>query len=111
MSRDQRSAEAEAYRPWYKTARWRQLRSAILRSKPLCRMCREHGVITAATVVDHIQPHKGDEALFWSPENLQPLCATHHNRDKQSEERRGYSTEVGADGWPTDQKHPFHRNR
>lgn len=104
---DRRSAEAHAYRSWYKSGRWQRVRRAILQREPLCRMCRRKGHITAATVVDHITPHKGDEALFWSADNLQALCGPCHDRDKQSEERRGYSTEVGADGFPDDPRHPF----
>ncbi len=40
-----------------------------------------------ATVVDHIKPHRGDPKLFWDQENWQALCARHHDRDKQREER------------------------
>jgi len=40
-----------------------------------------------ATVVDHIIPHRGDEALFNDRNNLQSLCAPCHNRRKQRLER------------------------
>ena len=69
-------------------------------------MCEARGLVVAATVVDHITPHKGDLKLFWSRSNWQPLCKPHHDGAKQQAERRGYSPEVGADGWPVDVRHP-----
>ncbi|WP_231555339.1 HNH endonuclease [Paracoccus sanguinis] len=39
-----------------------------------------------ADVVDHITPHRGDEALFWNWSNWQALCAPCHNRHKQRAE-------------------------
>lgn len=62
--------------------------------------------MTAATVADHIRPHRGDPALFFDPTNLQSLCDEYpwrcHSSVKQSEERLGYSKAIGADGWPID---------
>ena len=66
--------------------RWQKARAQFLLEHPLCVMCQEAGRATAATVVDHKVPHRGDKTLFWSRSNFQPLCATHHNRDKQKEE-------------------------
>lgn len=106
--RNQRSAEAEKWRGWYALARWRRRRIAQLAAEPLCRFCRQRGRVTAATVADHVIPHKGDPDLFWHGE-LQSLCADHHDRDKQQQERIGYSTAIGADGWPVDPSHPFNR--
>jgi len=68
--------------------KWQQARAGYLRSHPLCVMCQADGVVTAATVVDHKIPHRGDQALFWDRGNWQSLCATHHSRDKQREEQR-----------------------
>ena len=62
-------------------------------------MCQREGRVTAATVVDHKIPHKGDQRLFWDPANWQSLCKPHHDRDKQREERGRFQA-VGADGWP-----------
>lgn len=70
--------------------RWQQARDIFLRANPLCRMCEQAGALVAATVVDHIVPHKGDPALFWDQDNnWQPLCATHHSASKQAEDKRG----------------------
>lgn len=104
--RNQRSDAAEAYRALYKTGRWKRLRAWQLQRRPLCAMCEKIGCITAATIADHVTPHRGDTELFFDGRNLQSLCKTHHDGVKQSEERRGFSTEVAADGWPTDPRHP-----
>ncbi|MGQ4661332.1 HNH endonuclease [Lysobacter sp. F6437] len=69
--------------------RWQRARLTFL-SRPenvLCRMCEQEGTLTPATVVDHVIPHKGDQALFWDTSNWQPLCKTHHDRDKQRADR------------------------
>jgi len=72
-------------------SRWRAARDAHLESEPLCRHCCTMGLIVAATVVDHIQPHKGDKALFWRRSNWQSLCQTCHNRKTASEDRGAWS--------------------
>ena len=74
-------------------------------------MCEARGRVEPATVVDHIIAHKGDLKLFWDSANWQPLCKPHHDGTKQQLERRGYSTEVGADGWPIDPAHPANQRR
>ena len=58
--------------------RWRKARLQHLTVEPLCRLCAQLGKTVAATVVDHIKPHKGDEALFWDPGNWQSLCQPCH---------------------------------
>lgn len=108
MKDNRRSAEAEKYRHLYGSRRWQLLRRHQLQTEPLCRMCMAAGQITAATVCDHIVPHRGDEELFWSGP-FQSLCNTHHSKTKQREETCGFSSEVGRDGWPTDQRHPSNR--
>ncbi|ATQ70275.1 HNH endonuclease [Methylosinus trichosporium OB3b] len=74
-----------AWRAWYGLRRWRARAKAQLADEPLCRMCAAEGRVTAATVADHIEPHRGDPALFWAGA-LQSLCAPHHNRAKQRAE-------------------------
>jgi hypothetical protein len=80
----------------YNTAAWRRLRQHQLTVEPLCRMCLAEGRTTAATVCDHITPHRGDLDLFWHGD-LQSLCATCHSMRKQSEERGGTKHLVGCD--------------
>ena len=106
---DYRSAEAERYRYLYKTKAWRFRRLAFLECHPLCERCSKDGKVTAATVVNHRKPHKGDAALFFDEANWQPLCKPCHDGPTQQFERRGYTTEVGADGFPTDPNHPANR--
>ena len=65
--------------------KWQQKRKAFL-SRPenvLCLFCRAKGLVTQATVVDHIKPHRGNEVLFWDETNWQPLCSSCHSSDKQ----------------------------
>lgn len=109
----------------YKTARWRHGRLAHLAIEPVCRYCRQAGILndgsrTAAggaqtskrrrfLVVDHIVPHRGDLDLFWDRANWQTLCPDHHDIVKQREELRGFSNVRGADGWPLDPDHPANR--
>lgn len=76
---------------------------------PLCSFCMKEGRVTAAAVVDHIIPHRGDHKLLFEWSNLQSLCKYHHDSVKQAEEKRGYTRDVGLDGWPVDKNHPANR--
>jgi len=38
---------------------------------------------TAASVVDHIVAHRGDQELFWDQSNWQSLCKPCHDSEKQ----------------------------
>jgi len=89
--------------------RWQRFRLSFLEANPLCVMCQADGCTTAATVVDHITPHRGDVEVFWREGNHQSLCAHHHNSAKQQAERLGYDPRIGADGWPIDALHPINR--
>jgi len=62
-------------------SRWRRARARFLKRHPICRdpLARHTGRVVAATVVDHIVPHRGDEALFWDERNWQPLCRECHD--------------------------------
>lgn len=41
----------------------------------------------AATVVDHIIPHRGDQKLFWDRSNWQALCKSCHDSKTMTEDR------------------------
>jgi 5-methylcytosine-specific restriction endonuclease McrA len=100
----------EAYH-WYGLMRWKKRRRAQLRKHPLCKFCLEHsGLVTPATVVDHVVPHGGDRYKFEFGE-LQSLCTPCHDSVKRTIENRGYSTEIGVDGWPVDKDHPCYAKR
>ncbi|HEY8606620.1 MAG TPA: HNH endonuclease signature motif containing protein [Noviherbaspirillum sp.] len=66
--------------------RWQKARDRFLASNPLCVYCECDGRVTAATVVDHIAAHRGNEELFWDQTNWQSLCAPCHSGRKQREE-------------------------
>jgi 5-methylcytosine-specific restriction endonuclease McrA len=66
--------------------KWQQARIRHLQQQPLCVYCEANGRITAATVVDHKTPHRGDMNLFWDRANWQSLCSTCHSSVKQREE-------------------------
>lgn len=95
-----RSREGAEWQHLYKSARWLKLRLVHLSSEPLCRMCKDEGRITPATVCDHVVPHKGNLALFYGGP-FQSLCKPCHDRHKQAEERGGKAKPIiGLDGWP-----------
>ena len=90
---------------------WRKVRQQVLNAEPTCRMCRQMGHLTPATVVDHIVKVKDAPELRLDPTNLQPLCAFHHNSTKAAIEARGYDGAVDEDGWPICPNHPANRGR
>lgn len=66
--------------------RWAQLRKRFLFDHPLCAKCLSEGRAVAATDVDHIVPHRGDQALMWDESNLQALCHSCHSRKTAAED-------------------------
>lgn len=69
-------------------SRWRKYRAWYLKRHPLCRHCEEKGRLTPATVVDHIEPHKGDQQKFWDFKNHQGLCKPCHDSKTAREDGR-----------------------
>jgi hypothetical protein len=45
---------------WYSTARWARIRRHQLLEHPLCKYCAERGIVTPATICNHVEPHRGD---------------------------------------------------
>ena len=75
------------------------LRKARLAAEPLCRRCRERGLVTAAVTPDHIAPLAlGGEDV---DSNIRCLCGPCH--DEVTAEQFGHRLKVtiGLDGWPT----------
>jgi 5-methylcytosine-specific restriction enzyme A len=70
-------------------ARWRRARAAYLALNPLCVRCQAQGRIRAATVVDHVVPHRGDPKLFWDEANWAALCKPCHDAKTAREGRWG----------------------
>ena len=61
-------------------SRWAKARKTYLTRNPLCVTCSGRHIVRAATVVDHIIPHRGDQKLFWDVEgNWQALCKRCHD--------------------------------
>jgi 5-methylcytosine-specific restriction protein A len=59
----------EPWRAWYRTPRWKALRWEVLTEAMFrcqCEECKGEKVWPKATVVDHVEPHRGDETKFWS---------------------------------------------
>jgi 5-methylcytosine-specific restriction protein A len=98
------SANARGY-----TYRWQKAREQYLRLHPLCVMCQQQNRLTPATVVDHKVPHRGDQVLFWSEDNWQSLCKTHHDGAKHSEEMTGRVRGCDASGQPLDPNHHWNK--
>jgi len=60
-------------------ARWKRERLLYLQAHPLCVECLKRGRVVPATVVDHINPHRGEYALMWAVSNWQALCKACHD--------------------------------
>ncbi|WP_176515885.1 HNH endonuclease [Pseudomonas ceruminis] len=69
--------------------KWQKARERYLKDHPLCVYCAKQGRTTAAFIVDHIVPHRGDKVLFWDQANWQSLCKPCHDSVKQAEEAAG----------------------
>jgi hypothetical protein len=81
---------------FYKTAAWLKLRRNQLASEPLCRICLQHGVVTAASVADHVEPWR-DWNSFRCNE-LRSLCLScHSGLSKPGNKPKRWT---GLDGFP-----------
>jgi len=106
-----REPRRSAYQRGY-TKRWAVYSADWRRQHPLCgeradgqlsaahSLCVRAGRVGSADVTDHIQPHRGDQRLFWDPENHQSLCETCHNA-KSQRERGGGSKSLDDNGRET----------
>lgn len=72
---------------FYNSKRWKAFRLSYLKQNPLCIICTNMGRTREATVVDHITPIRLGGSHF-DLTNLQPMCASHHNRKSASESRK-----------------------
>lgn len=95
QQRSQRRDATQPWRAWYKTARWQKLRwSVLVRDLFTCQRPQCHRIEpnTSLLVADHKVAHRGDERLFWDETNLQCICKSCHDGDKQREERESMQT-------------------
>jgi 5-methylcytosine-specific restriction endonuclease McrA len=95
---------------WYGKLRWKHRAKHQLQIHPLCKYCLDQGIVTPATIADHVTPHHGNVNAFWLGP-LQSLCKHCHDSGKKAEESRGYRRDIGPDGWPTDPNHPAYAKR
>jgi 5-methylcytosine-specific restriction enzyme A len=87
--------------------KWRAARLGFLRLYPWCKLHEARGSWVAATVVDHVIPHRGDRRLFWDRANWQGLCEHCHNSVKQSQENQRSACD--ASGYPVADGHHWRR--
>ena len=59
--------------------RWRNARLRYLQRFPLCRDCKERGIVRAAEHVHHEMKAKLNPELFWDESYWMPLCEPCHN--------------------------------
>jgi len=69
-----------------------------LAAEPLCRDCKARGIISAATVPDHIKPL----ALGGTDDddNIRCLCGPCHEIKTAEQFGHRQRVEIGRDGWP-----------
>lgn len=69
-----------------------------LMAEPLCRLCKERGLVAASTVPDHIKPL----ALGGSDtdDNIRCLCQPCHEEVTAEQFGHRKRVAIGADGWP-----------
>lgn len=73
-------------------------------------MCAALGLVTEATIADHVTPHRGDYDLFWHGE-LQSLCKPCHDGPKKHLEVSGHLRGCDVNGRPLDPTHHWtHQN-
>ena len=101
FEQDRPSAALRGYGYWWSNAKKTGVRDRFLRRNPLCAECMRAGRTVAATVVDHVVPHKGDRRLMRDIGNMQSLCDSCHNA-KSARERWEFINQI--------QKHKEKRN-
>ena len=83
--------DASPLRRLYDTAEWRRVRLEVFaRDRFTCQWagCGRIQSDTSQLVCDHVRPHRGVLALFWSRSNLQTLCKSPcHDQHKQALEQ------------------------
>lgn len=78
-------SEREVRQEFYRSSHWRKLRSIILKKSPLCKYCLNKGIITPASVCDHIIDIKYAPDKRLDSSNITTLCEKCHN-EKSSRE-------------------------
>lgn len=92
MKQRRRQANQRGY-----DARWHVARAEFLRQHPICMGCAVLGNPEPATIVDHVEPHRGDKVKFWNTARWQGACDWHHRYVKSRLERMFEAGEITAD--------------
>lgn len=102
-ARDQARRQGNNLRKLYNTKRWQVVRLDVLERDGWT--CRQTGVMLIgkhpapdSPVVDHIEPHRGNLALFWDMGNLQAVSKAWHDSVKQKLEKAAAALERGGVG-------------
>lgn len=66
------------------TRQWNNYSKRFLTVNPWCVECEKQGHMTPSTQTDHKIPHRGNQQLFWDPNNHQALCASCHSKKTQA---------------------------
>lgn len=84
---------------FYNSRRWRKFSKLFRDQNPFCLHCKQQGIVTPATVTDHIDVYEVNPAGFdldnLKAEHMQPLCDKCHaiksgKESKRSRIIRGY---------------------
>jgi len=98
LATGQRDRSHAAWRAWYRTADWRELKRFVHRRDDyVCQIC---GNVCAgkypaddSPVADHKKPHRGDRKMFFDPQNVWTICKMPcHDQVKQREEQGSLQT-------------------
>lgn len=92
QARDRERNEAQPWRGWYRTKRWRDLRMAAFERDLWT--CQRSGELLLgrhpapnSPVANHRRPHRGDPALFWDIDNIETVSKAVHDGLVQAQER------------------------
>jgi len=87
--------------PFYKSKEWYRMRNVILvRDNYSCRMCGAYVRPKGQNCVDHIISRRRRPDLSLDPNNLQTLCHSCHNKQKQIMEANEHKVPVDESGFP-----------
>jgi 5-methylcytosine-specific restriction protein A len=78
---------------------WDKACATFKQRNPNCLGCSAIGKQTRTEVVDHVVPHKGDQAKFWDTSLWQSACACHHSIKARLERQYERGELTVADLW------------
>ena len=78
-------------------AKWKAAAAEFKLRHPYCLGCAALGRKIATEVVDHVQPHKGDQEQFWNTSMWQAACRWHHDVVKKQLEAMFIRGTISAD--------------